>query len=685
MSKYDVLFTPVKIGNLKIKNRFIMMPMGGTPVYNRRGTYADEVCDYLIERAKGGVGMIVTGCNFVRMIEGNAVTKALIAHNKYRFGWMYEYKDAFMLTRQLTDEVHKYGCKILLQVGTGYGRALRGDRKTLSELLPPDVVDKYFIAADTTPNVFYPDPENNHRGLTKEEIEEYVYAHVEVAKMAKAAGFDGVEIHAVHEGYVLDQFSTEYTNHRTDEYGGSLENRLRFATDVIRRTKEACGDDFCVGMRYSVASKAKAFNVGALPGEAYKEVGRSLEESPAVARLLEEAGVDFLDCDNGTYDSWFWCHPPMYMPEGCNLPDAAFIKNYVNIPVITSGRMDNPDLAAAAISDHKVDAIGLGRALLADSEYVNKLAAGDLDDIRPCLSCHNGCLAQLNLGHHLSCVVNPAVLREKTTVLKPAEVRKKVAVIGGGIGGMEAARLCAEKGHDVTLYEKSGELGGVFIAAAAMDFKEADKRLITWYIRKVNQSGVKVLLNTEASPEILKEEGYDAVIVATGALPKTLPLKGFDNTIEAIDALLGKRPELGDRVAIIGGGVTGTELAYELVLHGAHPFIIEAQSQICTVADICDANRFMLRTLMEYHKVPVYTSASVKEIGKDSVTFTDAEGVERTIETDSVVSAVGYKPDVKTSSAFDGSAAEVYVIGTAKEWGNLLPVVRDAYAAAFAI
>ena len=683
MGKYDILFTPMKIGNLEIKNRFIMMPMGGTPVYNRDGSYCREVCDYLVERAKGGVGMIVTGCNFVRFIEGNAVMKALISRNKFTFDWMHEYRDAFMQTKRLTQQVHAEGCKILLQVGTGYGRALRGDRETLATMLSPEILDKFLIAADDTPNVFFPD--SRHRALTVEEIHEYINAHVEVAKMAQEAGFDGVEIHAVHEGYILDQFSTEYTNHRTDEYGGSLKNRLRFATDIIRKTKEACGKDFVVAMRYSVASKVKGFNQGALPGEPYHEVGRSLEESPAVARLIEAAGCDLLDTDNGTYDSWYWCHPPMYMPAGCNLPEAAFIKNYVEIPVVSSGRLDDPDVAVEAVSSGKIDAVGLGRALLADPEYVNKLRDGRLEDIRPCLACHNGCLAQLNTGHHLSCVVNPAVLRENEIRILPASIRKKVAVVGGGIGGMEAARLCAERGHDVTLYEKKMYLGGVFTAAAAMDFKEADKRLIKWYERKLELDGVKVLLGTEATPELLKAQNFEAVIVANGAAPKHLPIPGFENTVEAIDALLDKRPELGERVAIIGGGLVGAELAYELVLHGKQPFIVEAAGTLINAPDLCTANRDMMLALIKYHHIPVYLNAKVSCIEKHALHLAGADGTEQVLPADSVVAAVGYRPQTELGEKFKKVFENVYVVGTANAWGNLLPVVRDAYSAAFAI
>ncbi|MCF0230666.1 MAG: NAD(P)-binding protein, partial [Parasporobacterium sp.] len=342
-------------------------------------------------------------------------------------------------------------------------------------------VSKVQFASSELPNVW--NAARIHREMTVEEIKRIVEAMIDTAELAKKAGIDGVEIHAVHEGYLLDQFAISNTNHRTDEYGGSLKNRMRFATDVIRGIKERCGDDFPVAVRYGAVSKMKGFNQGALPMEAYEEFGRTLEESPAVARMLVDAGCDLLDVDNGSYDSWYWAHPPVYMPEACNLPEAQYIKSFVDVPVICAGRMENPDIAAKAIEHESIDAVGIARQFLADPEYTNKIMNGELDSIRPCIACHNGCLGSLLAGRGVSCALRPITMNEDRYNFAKADKPAKVMVVGGGIGGMEAARLLAKCGNDVSLYESTDRLGGAFIAAAAPSFKNAEKKLIAWYER----------------------------------------------------------------------------------------------------------------------------------------------------------------------------------------------------------
>ena len=285
-----------------------------------------------------------------------------------------------------------------------------------------------------------------------------------------------MEIHAVHEGYLLDQFAIANTNFRDDCYGGTLENRLRFATDIIRGIKEECGD-YPVAVRYSVVSKMKGFNRGALPEEEYEEFGRDYQESIRAAKILEEAGCDMLDADNGSYDAWYWAHPPVYMKKACNLEDCAFLRRHVSIPVVCAGRMDDPQVAAEAINKGQIDGIGIARQFLADAEWVSKLRQGHAEQIRPCIACHNGCLGRLVEGEGLSCALNPACMQERKYAVTAAEQKRNVLVAGGGIAGMEAARVCAMRGHKVMLCEKSDRLGGAFIAAAAPSFKEDDKSM----------------------------------------------------------------------------------------------------------------------------------------------------------------------------------------------------------------
>ncbi|AFA49879.1 oxidoreductase [Acetobacterium woodii] len=665
--KYEPLFTPFKIGKTEIKNRIVLCAMGGTSLIED-GKFHEATAEYYIERAKGGVGLLIPGIAVIQDMWG-------------RGNWLNEAREAFRgPVKELMDEIHKYDTKLFMQIGAGMGRVLAV--KSGMAAVPDFNKDYAMCAPSVLPNVWA--PEMMHREMTKDEIHKIIEAIVEAAKLAQEAGVDGIEIHAIHEGYLLDQFSIENTNHRTDEYGGSLENRLRFVCEIIKGIKEACGQDYPVIVRYSVASKMKGFNSGALPGEPYKEFGRSLEESPAVARILEAAGCDALDADNGSYDSWYWAHPPMYMPLACNLPEATYIKQFVDIPVICAGRMEDPEIATEAIANGVVDGIGIARQLLADPEWSNKIQAEQVDDVRPCIACHNGCFGRLFAGLGTSCALNPAAMQEEKYKITPAAVKKKVAIVGGGIGGMEAARISALRGHQVTLYEKTDRLGGVFIAAAAPDFKEADKNLLKWYIKQINDLNVTIKMNTEVTPELINETKPDEIIVATGAKPRTLSIPGIDadHVIEAIDLLLDKK-QAGEVVAVIGGGLTGCEIAYDLAKKGKKVKIIEMMDDILQVKLLSAANSNMLRELLVYYNVDVQTSTQLCAINSNSITVSK-DNAKTEIPVDTVVIAAGYVPSAPLAVALQ-ELENVQVIGDADHVGSLLDVIWAAYDVALKI
>ncbi len=667
---YEALFTPLKIGGVTIKNRIIMCAMGGTSPVGFDGKFVEKTRPYFLARAKANVGLMIPG---VTSVGGQG-------------RWLYQNEALFLgPLKSLMEEIHAYGSRFFLQLGAGFGRSqmvFPGMDKMPAEMLRASMV----APSDDLPNVW--DPSIKHRALTRQEIYDIIDAYGKAAALCQKAGIDGVEIHAVHEGYLLDQFAMANMNHRTDEFGGSLENRLRFACEIIRSIKAACGLDYPVSVRYSVASKIRNFNQGALPGEDYVEFGRSMEESPSAARLLEAAGADLLNADNGSYDSWYWAHPPVYMPMACNLPEVTYLKNFVKIPVACAGRMHDPELDARAVEAGQIDAVGVARQLLCDPEWCDKIRAGKLEDVRPCIACHNGCFAishykgnPSGFGRMGECALNPVTMNEEAMALKKTDAPKKVAVVGGGIGGMEAARLLKLRGHDVTLYEKSGELGGAFIAAAAPSFKEQDKKLLLWYQRELNKLDVDVRLHTEIRPGQLESLGADAVIVATGAQPRKLPIPGFDgpNVVEAID-YLRERKSVGDRVVIIGGGLTGCEIAYDLALKGKKPTIVEMQDDILKVPGLSAANSNMLREIIRYYNIPVRLSSSLKEITSEGVVLSE-EGGEVRLEADSVVLSVGYVSE----KGFPQEDPRVRVIGDAAKVGNLLSVIRDAYSAAYEI
>ena len=590
-------------------------------------------------------------------------------------------------------EFHKTGAKLFVQLTAGFGRSFTISEmmeklytnKVLRTLSKPFMdLDKITASASPSPNRW--SDKVPSRAMTVEEIHEFVEAFAKCSKMLMDAGVDGVEVHAVHEGYLLDQFTLGYVNKRTDEYGGSLENRYRFAVEIVQAIKRECGKDFPVSLRYSVISKTKGFRSGALPGEEYTEVGRDMEESEKAAKYLQDAGYDCLNCDNGTYDAWYWAHPPIYMPENCNLADVEHIKKFVDIPVICAGRLD-PETAADSVAGGRLDGAGFARQFLADQQWITKLMADEGDDIRPCILCHNGCF---NMCHykgvpndqalsdslHLArCAVNAETMQWNKHYIKKTNSPKTVHIIGGGIGGMETARVLKLRGHNPIIHEKSGELGGAFIAASAESYKGKLRDLLAWYKRRMEKLGIEVRLNDEVKD--IAAFGGNPVVIATGATPRLLRhVPGYEKMVEACEYLRGTKP-VGERVAVIGGGLTGSEIAYELALGGKKPVIVEMKNDLIAQTGVCLANSSYLREWFALHEIPVYLETTLKEVKDGAVICTDKAGKDITIECDSVISCAGYIPAPL--------AAKGHLVGDCKSVGNLRTVVWNAYEVAMKI
>ena len=679
-AKYEALFTPWKVGNVEIKNRIVMCPMGGTSLFGwfeLTGCKFDkEAAKLFLERANNNVGLIIPGIAPLR--------------DTFWGKWLWQNEKMFEDLKVFMDEIHKTGAKLFIQLTAGMGRSW-----AITEMVGPLHKNKFTRAImkpilDTSHELASPSaqparwaPDIIVPEMTKEQIHEIIEAFAKTAKLCKEAGVDGVEVHAVHEGYLLDQFSMEFFNKRTDEYGGSFENRYRFAVEVVQAIKAACGEDFPVSLRYSVESKLKGFQKGIVPGENAKEMGRDMAESEKAAKYLQDAGYDMLNADNGTYDSWYWAHPPMYMPQNCNLEDVAHIKQFVDIPVVCAGRME-PEVAAQAIAEGKIDGMGVARQFLADPEWITKLIEDRIEDIRPCICCHSGCFNfSSSKGHYNTqdltdtmglarCAINAETMQSKKHYIKPAKKAKKVAVIGGGIGGMEAALVLAKRGHKVTLYEKSNELGGVFIAAAAPSFKEKDRALITWYKRELTKyPSIEVKLNAEITD--ISQTQADEIIIATGSKANTIPVPGIEKGIQAVDFLRGWK-EVGENVVIIGGGLTGCEIAYELYLQGKHPTIVEMQDDLITTKGVCLANTSYLRDFFQANSVPVHLETKLCQVMDDGVMVADKNGMQYKINADSVILCTGYK-----SAPIAEKAKNVHIIGDASKVGNLRSVIWGAW------
>ena len=688
--KYEALFTPWKVGNVEVKNRIVQCSMGGTSLFGwMEPSHLDkEAAYFLLNRAQDGVGLILPGMQCIKDAIGGR--------------WLYQNEKMFKDLKKYMEEFHKTGAKLFIQLAAGMGRSMAITKPMILLLQHPvlgklasPVADLDYItaSASATPNRWY--DEVKSRPMTIKEIHDQVEAFAKTSKLLKEAGVDGVEIHAVHEGYLLDQFTISNMNYRTDEYGGSFENRYRFPVEIVQAIKRECGSDFPVSLRYSVVSKTKDWGKGAMPYEEdFKEFGRDMEESEKAVKYLEDAGYDMFNCDNGTYDAWYWAHPPQYMPDNCNLSYVEHIKNYTSKPVVCAGRMD-PVKAAEEIAAGKLDAVAIARQNLVDHEWIHKILEGREDEIKPCIRCHNGCFNMAkfagtpNIQHlgdslHLArCALNPTTMQHNKYKIVPTRSPKKVAIIGGGIGGMECALVLKQRGHIPTLFEKSGELGGLFLTASAMTFKENDKELIRWYRREIEKSGIEVHLNTEVN-DLGTLRGYDDIIVATGSVPRTMPgIKGFEKAL-TFTQILKEKHELGDKVLFIGGGQSSCEAAYDLLLnYGKHPIIVEYANDLVAAQATCLANTSYLRDAMEYHKVPVYLHSTVTEITDKGCTVKNVQtGETFFVECDNVVNGIGFVPTPvggRTASRKVKGKETIFRVGDCVAIGNLRTVIWRAW------
>ncbi|HIR13835.1 MAG TPA: FAD-dependent oxidoreductase [Candidatus Choladousia intestinavium] len=659
--KYNTLFTPVKIGSVTIKNRFAMAPMGPLGLADAEGGFNQRGIDYYTERAKGGTGLIMTGVTFVEnQVEEHGMPNCPCStYNPVQF---------VRTGREMTERVHAYGAKIFLQMSGGFGRVT----------IPTNLGEFPPVAPSPIPHRWL---DKTCRALTVEEIKSIVKKFGEGAFHAKRAGFDGVQIHAVHEGYLIDQFAIALFNQRTDEYGGSLEKRLRFAREIVEEIKRQCGADFPVTLRYSVKSFIKDWREGGLPGEVFEEKGRDTEEGIEAAKLLVSYGYDALDTDVGTYDAWWWNHPPMYQEKGLYRPYCRLMKENVDVPVLCAGRMDDPDMALEAIETGVCDIISLGRPLLADPDYVNKLRSGRIQEIRPCISCQEGCMGRVQEYSMINCAVNPQAARERVTEYRPVCRPKRVLIVGGGVAGCEAARVLAVRGHKPEIYEKGGRLGGNLIPGGAPGFKEDDLALADWYEYQLKKLGVPVYLRTEMTKEMVLKEQCDAVIIATGSEPKIFSL-GEDEHVYTASQVLMKEKDPGENTVIIGGGLVGCETALWLAEQGKKVTIVEALPKILAVnGPLCHANSEMLERLIPFKGIEVIGNAKAQNCEKGVLRVETKEG-ERKIPCDSVILSVGYRENNSLYRELEFEIPELYLLGDARRVSNIMYAVWDAFEVA---
>lgn len=631
MRQFQKLFSPIKLGSLELTNRFVIPPMA-TNLANKDGTVSQALIDYWVARAKGGWGLLI--------VEFTAIDPLGKVGACHPCLWSDKFIDGL---KRLTDAVHNYRGRIAIQLShTG--------RQTTREII--GIAGAQPVSASPIP---CPLDREMPKELSSAEVYELIEKFGDAAVRARDAGFDAIEIHGAH-GYLLAQFMSAYSNKRTDEFGGSLHNRLRFPIEVIHNIRRKIGQPFPLIFRMSAEEK--------VPG------GRTLDESRVVARVIEEAGVDAIDVSVGVSGSSQYIIAPPAVPPGFLLSASQEIKKAVSVPVIAVGRINHPLIAEDAIETGKADLIAWGRPSFADPELPNKVAAGNLDEICPCIYCLQGCLRTFPLPFKplsklgVTCSVNPFCGREGEMQIKPAIKRKKIIIVGGGPGGLEAAWVAAARGHNVTLYEKNQALGGQYRIAAMPPFKQDIARAIAYYIHTGEKYGVHFNLGIEATATKILAEKPDAVVLATGGEPLVPRIKGINGgrVVTALEVIQGKK-QAGTKVLIVGGSTVGCETADLLGEHQHQVTIVEMLPEIATDVPL-SARYFLLQRLKEYG-VQVETGATVKEFLKDGV-IAERDGQQIHLAGfDTIVLAMGIKAVNTLKKKLEGKISELYVIGDA--------------------
>jgi 2,4-dienoyl-CoA reductase-like NADH-dependent reductase (Old Yellow Enzyme family)/thioredoxin reductase len=647
--KYPKLWEPIQVGKVTVKNR-IVHPPTTTNFASATGEVTDLMLDHYHNIARGGAGMIIVENTQVKYPQGKNVARQLrLDNNKYIAGY-----------RELAEVAHMYGCKIFQQVH----HAGRQGNPELSE------GEELISASDSTCKVM----QTPSRAATKEEIEDLIERYSETALRVKKAGMDGVEFHASH-GYLIYQFLSPYTNKRTDEYGGSLENRMRFLLEIIKRAREKLGPDFPICVRWSSEEL--------IPG------GLTLEESKEIAQALEAARVNLLNVSCAIYENMQYQLDVQRLPEGWRVYQAEAIKKVVDIPVICVGNIRTPSFAEKIVADGRADFVAISRGLWADPDWPKKAYEGREDEINRCISCNIGCIG----GHvfadlHGRCTVNPFLgKRETYTEISPAPNPKKVLVIGGGPAGMWAAYVAKKRGHEVTLWERSGLLGGTLHLAAATP----DKGKYLWVKedceRRLKRANVTVKLNKEATLASIKAFGPETVIVATGASPIQPDIPGREKAVQGVDALSGKVRDVGNNPIVVGAGLTGMDLVVMLGEQGKHVTLVTRRSGQYDLGDgpgvdmepIHRYDLFMTR-IPEYD-LRIVSFSTYKQVTDSGLIVVDKAGKENLVEGGKVIFALGFSPNDQLVEALQNVVPQILTAGDTVEPRKVLYAVAEGLQA----
>jgi 2-enoate reductase len=656
--KFRKLFEPIAIGNRRIENRIVMAPIYLGGLANADGRLGQRCIEFYAERARGGAGLIITGSTRVE----NEVERIPVLPPPGR--------QSTVFYTELAEAVHHYGTKVFVQLTAGFGRVLGA---SLLEYVGTPVSSSVLPA--------FWRPSLKTRELSVDEIRSIVGAFGRAATMLADCGVDGIELQG-HDGCLFEQFANSLWNRRRDNYGGNLKGRLRFAAEVLKVIKESAGKDFPVMYRFGLKDYMKGKWPGPwsgiLPGEEAEEGGRNADEGVEMAGLLEKEGFDALHVGVGCRESPYWLHPPGYQEHGCAIDLTGPVKKAVRIPVIAVGRLDMAEIANIALSRGRADLVSLGRGLLADPYWPRKLRENRADEIRPCIGCHYCLKRVMNDAQPLGCSVNPSCANERANEVRQAGRARRVMVIGGGPAGMEAARVASLAGHTVTLYEKGASVGGRLIPESVPPFKKDIKRLRDWYENQLRITGVRVHCGVEVTPEYVKAQGPEAVIVATGSRMTVPDIPGGTarRMLTCIDLFLGKG-SCGNRVVVAGGGLTGCEVALWLADQGRKVTIVDRLPEPANEAFY--ANENMLLDMLHRRDVRILRGMRVSEMMPEGVVVADDVFKSGFIRCDTLALALGREPERDLYERLRKEIPRIYAVGDMREPKTIQEAIGDGF------
>ncbi len=645
MARTDMIMSPIQIGHRKMKNRIAMAPME-TRMSDMQGNPYDELIEYYRARARGGCGMIIVENTFV----DNIAARSSCASSGL-------YHDSMIPRKaKLAEAIKSYGTLAVLQISHG------GRQQNIATGLMP-------VAPSAIPSGAV---KRMPRELTIEEIKGIEDAFADTALRAKKADFDGVEIHGAH-GYLLNQFLSPYSNRRTDEYGGSAENRRRIVKNVLEKVRGKVGKNFIVGLRLSMEEF--------LPEAGYEDLGLHPMDQIETAKALEQY-LDYVHCSAGVYESrHLGINCSVYQPAGKLVPFAGMMKREISIPVITVNGLDY-EKGEKALQDGDADIIAYGRQLICDPDLPNKILKNQIDDIRPCCRGNEGCQSGFMYARAMHCEYNPSAGRETRFAIRKSPVRRKVVVIGGGVAGMEAARIGTLLGQDVTLLEKTDHLGGHAVEAVIPPFKYKTGEMLAWLKHQVDKLGVKVQLNADSSPEAVKSLNPDAVVVAVGSEYIIPPIEGYENALVA-DEVLFDLKKAGESVIVVGAGLVGSETAMTLVENmGVRAEIVEMAEGFSPEMEPSTRDAMALR--LKTDGIPVRFGYKAVRILPDGIICQTPEGEVR-LQADHVILAVGLKANEKAVSVYDDLDVPIYRIGDCVKARKFYDCFYEAWNAMFQV